>query len=193
MRIRFASPEDSPALLAVYASYISTPITFECELPSEEAFAGRVAHIGAFYPYLVCEEAGRITGYAYAHRHMEREAYQWNAELSVYLAPARTARGLGKTLYGLLMELLRLQGVRTVFGCVTVPNAASEALHRSLGFDRVGTYQQAGWKNGAWHDVAWFSKAIGPYDATPQPPVSVHALNPETVERVLRSTGQGGV
>lgn len=70
-----------------YAQYIETGITFEYELPSREEFARRIREFGGTYPYLIWEEDGRIVGYAYAHRQAERAAYQWNAELSVYLGP----------------------------------------------------------------------------------------------------------
>lgn len=51
----------------------------------------RIEGIGRAYPYLLCREGERTVGYAYAHRQMEREAYQWNAELSVYLDRAFTS------------------------------------------------------------------------------------------------------
>ena len=133
MKLRFAAEKDCRSLLAIYAQYIDTAVTFECWLPSEEEFTGRIRAITSNYPYLVCEDQGRIAGYAYAHRQMEREAYQWNAELSIYLDRAYTARGIGRRLYGALMELLRLQGVKNVYGGVTLPNAGSEGLHRALG------------------------------------------------------------
>lgn len=90
---RFAAPADSAALLKIYGEYLDTPITFECALPSEAEFAGRIAAVGREYPYLVCLEKGRIVGYAYAHRQAGRAAYQWNAELSVYLDRSCTSRG----------------------------------------------------------------------------------------------------
>ncbi len=42
------------------------------------------AHPGSFldYPFLACEADGAVIGYAYAHRVREREAYDWDAELS---------------------------------------------------------------------------------------------------------------
>ena len=83
--IRFAAPDDAAALLRIYAQYIETPITFEYTLPSEEEFARRIRDIQAVYPYLVYIEDGEVLGYAYAHRFQERAAYQWGAELSVYL------------------------------------------------------------------------------------------------------------
>ncbi len=167
--IRFAAAADAAALLGIYGQYIDTPITFECALPSEEAFRRRVAEYGAACPYLVWEEDGRILGYAYAHRLGERAAYQWSAELSIYLGRDSTGRGLGRRLYGALMELLRLQGVRTAYGCVTLPNAGSEGLHAAMGFRLTGTWHRAGFKCGAWRDVGWFEKTIAPYDPSPAP------------------------
>lgn len=66
MGIRFAAEADAPALLAIYAQYIETGITFEYELPSREEFARRIREFGGTYPYLIWEEDGRIVGYAYA-------------------------------------------------------------------------------------------------------------------------------
>ena len=190
MIIRLAAQADAPALLRIYGQYMDTPVTFEYTLPTEEAFARRIADISGGYPYLVCEEDGRITGYAYAHRQAERAAYQWNAELSVYLDRACTSRGLGRQLYTALIELLKLQGIRTVYGCVTVPNEKSERLHESLGFRRIGTYRLAGFKAGAWHDVAWFEKPIAPYDQDPIPLLPFPAVPREETDAVLRRFSQ---
>ena len=183
---RFAAPADSAALLKIYGEYLDTPITFECALPSEAEFAGRIAAVGREYPYLVCLEKGRIVGYAYAHRQAERAAYQWNAELSVYLDRSCTSRGLGRRLYGALMDILRLQGIRTVYGCVTVPNEKSEGLHRALGFRRLGTYRSTGYKCGAWRDVAWFEKPIAPYDQNPEPIRPVEDIPAEALAAILK-------
>lgn len=72
----------------MYAPFVSTPVTFEEEVPSREAYRKRIESICEKYPCLVAEEGGRIVGFAYAHELRERIAFQWNAELSVYLAPA---------------------------------------------------------------------------------------------------------
>ena len=169
MEIRFVVPDDSRALLDVYAQYVDTPVTFECALPSEHEFSERIAAVSAWYPWLVCGEGGQIAGYACAHRYMEREAYQWGAELSVYLDGAFVAKGLGRRLYGALIDLLRLQGIRSVYANVTLPNAPSERLHLGMGFTRLGTYPQTGYKGGRWHDVACFQKDILPHLPDPEP------------------------
>lgn len=79
--------------------------------------------------------------------------------ISTRLIPGQ---GLGGRLYRILLDMLRLQGIRTVYAGVTVPNPASERLHESMGFVRLGTYHSIGYKAGGWHDVAWFEKADCP-------------------------------
>ena len=188
MGLRFAAEADSAALLGIYGQYLDTPVTFEYVLPTEAEFAARIRDIGGTYPYLVWED-GRILGYAYAHRRAERPAYQWNAELSVYLDRDCLGRGLGRRLYGALEELLGLQGVRTVCGCVTVPNERSERLHEAQGFRRCGVWKDAGYKCGAWHDVAWFEKEIAPHGWEPAPLRPIGAIPPERAAEILRRYG----
>ena len=151
----------------------------------EAEFARRIASYGGTHPYLVWEEGGRPVGYAYAHQLGERAAYQWSAELSVYLDRGWTARGIGRRLCGALLELLRLQGVRTAYGCVTVPNPASEGLHRALGFRTAGIWRSAGFKCGAWRDVAWFEKPLASYEPDPGPLLPIGAVPPAERAAVL--------
>ena len=185
IRLRFASCNDAGKLLDIYSEYIDTPITFEYTLPSTEEFRERISNIISFYPYIVCEKDDEPIGYAYAHRHMERVAYQWNAELSVYIKKNFTSKGLGKILYSALMEILKLQGIRTVYGCVTVPNEKSEALHTGLGFRQIGIYRNAGYKNGEWRDVRWYEKQIGDYNQKPLSIVSLRTINGDKLEGIL--------
>lgn len=188
MNIRLATVNDSAALLQIYAQYIDTAITFECVLPTAQEFAHRISDITKDYPYLVCEENGTIVGYAYAHRQKEREAYQWNAELSVYLDQSFTSKGLGKKLYCILIEILKLQGIKTIYGGVTVPNEKSEKLHRSLGFKHIGTYHNTGYKCNQWQDVAWFEKGIAPYHMNPAPVVPIRQIEKEKLELIFEET-----
>lgn len=57
--IRLATPDDAPALLAIYEPYVrQTAITCEYEVPSVEEFAGRIERTLKRYPYLVMELDG---------------------------------------------------------------------------------------------------------------------------------------
>ena len=182
-----AREEDASGLLGIYANYIDTPVTFECRLPSLEEFCGRIRQIQQDYPYLVCRWEGRLAGYAYAHRYQEREAYRWNAELSVYLAPFCTGRGVGTVLYTALLEILKLQQVQNVYGIVTAPNPASEGLHRAMGFSLAGCYHGVGYKCGKWQDVLLFEKQLGAHENPPREFVPIGQLDHERLRSVYDS------
>lgn len=171
--IRDADPErDAAGCLAVYAPYVTdSVISFEDEPPSVDEFTERMGSTTKTHPWLVYEDGGEIVGYAYAHRHMDRAAYRWAANVAVYLAASHHRRGIGRTLYTELFTRLKAQGFQVLIAGVTLPNDASVGLHRSLGFEPVGTYRRIGWKNGAWHDVAWFQLELAPAtSATPPEP-----------------------
>ena len=187
MEIRVATKNDAAGALAVYAQYINTSVTFEYELPSIDEFSRRISVTLKTHPYLVCMESGKLCGYAYAHQLKEREAYQWSAELSIYLDSGITSRGMGRTLYALLIEILKHQGVRTVYGCVTIPNPRSEKLHESLGFRPLGIFRNAGFKNKEWHDTAWFEKNIAGCNVPPAKLIPFSRFAPETVNRIIKS------
>lgn len=157
---------DVPAMLAIYAQYIGTAITFETEVPTEEDFHGRLDGILEEHPWIVCEEDGRIRGHAYAHRLNDRAAYDWSTELSVYVDSDCLGRGIGRRLYQTLISILRMQGVVRVFACVTVPDGPSESFHRAMGFRTVGRFEKAGYKSGEWHDVEWLEMEIRECDGS---------------------------
>ena len=185
VRIRFADAEkDASRILAVYAPYIErTAITFETEVPERTAFAARVAGIAEAFPYLLLEIDGELAGYAYAHRQAERAAYQWNAELSIYLAEGFAHRGLGAPLYALLMRLLEMQGYVNLYACITASNAGSIALHERMGFERVGLFPDTGYKFGQWHGVAWMCRRVRA--GAPGAIRPVHTLEQEAVSAAI--------
>ena len=187
MEIRFAKPEDSTALLRIYAQYIDTSFTFEYILPTEQQFAQRICSFSQTYPYLICEENGHILGYAYAHRQAERAAYGWNAEVSIYLDRAYTGKGIGTKLYQVLLELLRLQGIKTVYALVTSANPISVHMHESLGFQKIGVQTNTGYKNGAWHDIIWLHKPLAAYNLNPKPICTIHDLPKECIDGVIQT------
>jgi phosphinothricin acetyltransferase len=172
-RIRIARPGDARDIQAIYAPYVrDTVISFELDPPSVEEMARRVAGIVPLFPWLVWDEGGRIAGYVYASRHRERLAYQWSVDVTAYVHPDFRRRGVGRALYLELLRLLRQQGFFNAYGGITLPNAASVALHESVGFVPFAVYRGVGYKNGRWHDVGWWACRLAelpPDPAVPRP------------------------
>jgi phosphinothricin acetyltransferase len=171
--IRLATAEDAGPILEIYSPFCrDTFITFETEPPSLEEMRARIESKGSFYPWLVCEGA-EILGFARATQHRERAAYQWAADVSIYVASGHRGRGLGKALYTSLVAILKLQGLLRICAGIALPNPASVALHEALGFQSVGIFPSIGYKLGSWRDVGWWQLMLGATDNHPPLPIPV--------------------
>jgi len=167
---RFATEGDAEEILGIYKPYIeNTTITFEYEVPAVEEFRERIRETLEKYPYIVCTYDGKIIGYAYAHRIWGRAAYQWDVELSVYTDGNYAGNGIGKKLYKILIEILKLQNVVNVYALITYPNENSEKMHNYFGFKKIAVFEKSGYKFGKWIDVTWFEKAISEHSKNPKP------------------------
>ena len=170
--IRIASLDDAAAVAEIYAPYVlETAISFEEDPPSAEEMARRIETTLATHPFVVSEIDERLVGYAYAAPHGQRPAYRWSSNVSVYVDRNAHRRGVGRTLYLELFDLLRRQGFHSLFAGITLPNAKSIGLHEALGFEPLGVYREVGFKHGVWHDVSYWRLGLrhGPPAAEPTP------------------------
>lgn len=173
MSIRFATVEDIPQILGIYAPYVTgTTVSFEYEVPSLEAFTRRFELITAQFPWLVWEEGGQILGYAYGSAPFERAAYRWCAEPSIYLAPQAQGKGIGRRLYETLEDLLQRQGYRLLYAIITSENKASLAFHETLGYRHLAHFPGCGYKFGRSLGITWMEKSLPVVDISSIFPVS---------------------
>ena len=162
MDIRTATPDDAAAVQAIYAPVVAgTAISFEIDPPGVDQMAQRIAATLPTWPWLVgLDDAGQVQGYVYASPHSERQAYQWTVNVSAYVRADARGRGVGKGLYAALFRQLVALGCCEACAGITLPNAASVALHESMGFKPVGVYRNVGHKLGRWHDVGWWQLSL---------------------------------
>ena len=196
VQLRVATQEDAAALLDIYAPYVrETAITFEYDVPSVEEFAARIAHTLEKFPYLAAENDGEIVGYAYAGAFHPRAAYQWCAEMSVYVKRDARRMGVGRKLYDAMEALLKAQRLTNVEACIAVPSAPDAHLtldsvrfHEKMGYRMVGKFEKCGYKFDTWYDMVWMEKHIGgPVHA--QPPILEIGRIAKEAEEMLRRMG----
>lgn len=162
--IREARESDLPRLLDIYNHYIEhTYITFDIEkltLEDRKLWFDAFALDGRHRLFVV-ESRGLVSGYASSREFRAKAAYARSVETSIYLAPESVGSGLGSALYKWLLDVLEAEpGVHRALGGVTVPNAASVALHERLGFEEVARFSEVGYKFDRYWDVVWFERAL---------------------------------
>ena len=175
--IRLATAADAEAIARIYAPHVTaSPTSFETEPPDAAEMARRLEQIQAKHAWLVFDEEGVVGGYAYGSTHRVRAAYQWSAEVSAYVDERFRRRRIGQALYTSLFGILAAQGYVNAYAGITLPNAASVALHESTGFAAIGTFPNAGFKFDTWHTVGWWYLALQPHPPAPAPLRPVRAL-----------------
>ncbi|WP_115720242.1 arsinothricin resistance N-acetyltransferase ArsN1 family B [Gallaecimonas mangrovi] len=162
MQIRPAQADDANAIADIYNHYIlNTGVSFEETPVSGEEMAKRIAKVqGGGLPWLVACQHNQVLGYSYATPWKERSAYRFSVESTVYVKQGEVGQGLGKGLYLAVIEALKETEVRNVLGGISLPNAASVALHEKLGFTKVAQLNNIGYKQGQWLSVGYWQLSL---------------------------------
>ena len=153
--IRPARMEDAKDISEIYRYYVeNTAITFDTVAPTENNIRERIIEIQSSYPYLVIEEAGRVTAFAYAHAYKQKAAYDPTVELTVYTDHTFLGKGRGRAIISALLDELKNDPRRyTAIADITSPNERSEKMFLSLGFQKVSEFKFVGYKFGQWQTV----------------------------------------
>lgn len=161
--VRDGTPDDLPAVAAVYTHYVlKTTITFNTHVrtPAEwlERFQDNV--VEGPYTLLVAELDGEIAGYCETGRFRPHHAYARSVETSIYVAPDAGGHGVGTALYEELFRRLVGTDFHRAFAVIALPNESSCRFHERFGFDHRGTLTEAGYKFGRFLDVAYYERAL---------------------------------
>ena len=108
----------------------------------------------------MAEADGEVRGYAYSSAYRPKAGYRHTRETTIYLAEGAQGQGLGRRMYGDLLDLLVADGIHLAVAGIALPNPASVALHRAFGFDDVGVMRGVGRKFDRWLDVLWLQKTL---------------------------------
>lgn len=161
MLVRSATVKDADQCASIYAPFVADSwISFETSPPDATEMRRRIEQALSSHDWMVAETEGRIAGYAYGSQHRTRAAYQNSCDVAVYIDPAFSRQGVGRSLYAALFPRLKERNYHALFAGIALPNEGSIGLHQSLGFSTVGIYREVGWKLGAWRDVQWMQRLL---------------------------------
>lgn len=161
VKIRLATADDAEQIHDIYRPFVTdSVVTFEEVVPTLDEFRQRIVSILKVCPYLVCEHAGQVVGYAYAADFRVRASYRWNKEVTVYIRPDYQGRRIGKALYTALFKMLKAMHYGNLLAVITLPNAGSERLHEQFGFKPCAVFHKVGYKMGQWLDVGYWEMRL---------------------------------
>ena len=155
---------DLEMIVPIYNYYIeNTAITFETQTFDTarcQIWFDQFKPAGPHRLLVIETEAG-VIGYCCSTKFKDRQAYQTLVETSIYLDPHQVGRGFGALLYRALFDELKQEiSLHRAYAGITMPNPASVALHKKLGFKQVGLFEQVGYKRDRFWDVTMYENPL---------------------------------
>jgi L-amino acid N-acyltransferase YncA len=143
-------PHDWESVRAIYlAGLASGDSSFETQAPSWDHW--HTAHHG--HSRLVARQGNRVIGWAALAPVSARRCYAGVAEVSVYVADAARAHGVGKQLLQAVIASAEHHGIWTLQGATFPENTASIRLQLACGFRIVGRRERIAQHQGRWRDT----------------------------------------
>jgi phosphinothricin acetyltransferase len=101
-----------------------------------------------------------MVGFCFLTQFRKREAYDWTAEIGVYLKPEFTGRGLGGSIVTFLEDIARSKRIRVLLASISGENTSSIRLFERMGFEKCAHYREVGEKFGRLLDIVDYQKIL---------------------------------
>jgi L-amino acid N-acyltransferase YncA len=162
--IRDALEADLPSVREIYNHYVlNSSITFDEKPQTLAALRKKFAQgLKLRMPYLVAESpSGQLLGVAWVFPWQGNTSNRRSVELSIYLGPAATGKGLGKALLERLLTDAKATGIREVIAVIADKGAdASIQMHKKFGFKETGRMGRVGFKFDRWLGTVTLQKRL---------------------------------
>ncbi len=158
--IRPAETADGKDILSIFNYYVENTMAAYPEQKMPPAFFDMLAQMARGYPFYVAEDSGRVVGYALLRPHSPMSVFRRTAELTCFISPDYTGKGIGTALLDRLVSDAKGAGVDTILAGVSSANEGSIGFHLKHGFIRCGTFTRAGKKFGRDFDEVWLQLFI---------------------------------
>jgi phosphinothricin acetyltransferase len=132
----------------------------DVEMTEERGKAWFDAKIGSGFPFIVARDASGIAGFGSFGEFRAWPCYRHSVEHSVHVRSDRRGQGVGRALVTELLARAAASSKHVMIAGIDADNAASIALHHSLGFRNVGNFQEVGFKFGRWLDLKFLQCII---------------------------------
>lgn len=163
IRVRPASTDDVPAMMAIYNEVVEQSTAIYSSKPStlDERREWFRVRTGSGWPVLAALRGGELVGYAsFAEFRGAWPGYLYSVEHSVYVRADCRQQGIGSALVQALLPVAAEMDKHVMIGGIDAANQGSLRMHERLGFERVAQFREVGRKFGRWLDLVFVQRFI---------------------------------
>jgi len=159
-KIRKAEEQDSGSVSDVFNYFVENSYaSYETRKVGPD-FYSKIRASSLRYPFYVIETSNLVIGFGFLRPYRNTETFRRTAEITYFILPEHTRKGLGKKLLRVLEREAREMGIATLLANISSRNDQSLEFHRKNGFRRCGTFRNIGTKFGNDFDVVWMEKSL---------------------------------
>lgn len=150
------------AVMTIFNYYVEHGFSAYPETKLPDVFFGKFLELTKGYPAFVIKDpaSGEIAGFCFLRAWNPFSTFKKTAELSCFIAPGHTGKGLGTAALNELQRQAKLNGIRILLANISSRNEQSLTFHRKHSFTECGRFKNVGEKNGTPFDVVWMQKEL---------------------------------
>lgn len=157
LHFRFLVKKDWPAVADIYKRGLETRMaTFETTVP--DWLDWDTSHLKNCR--IIAEINKEIVGWATLSPISKRKVYEGVAEVTIYIHPDFSGRGIGSALMHELIIQSETEGFWTLQSSVFPENVASVRLHLKHGFREVGYREKIAQLDGEWRNTVILERRV---------------------------------
>ena len=155
------SDEDSESVMDIFNYYVENSFAAypENRLPYE-AFAMLLQMSKGYPSASIKDQDGKVVGFGMLRVHNPIPAFSQTAEVTYFIHPDHTGKGLGKMLLDSFERCAVEKGITNILACISSLNPGSVRFHRRNGFSECGRFRKVGKKKGQDFDTVWMQKIL---------------------------------
>ena len=150
-------------VLEIFNYFIKNSFAAYPEDPVPSEFFPKLLQITQGYPSIVVVDKDRedkVIGFAFMRALHPSKTFRRTAELSYFLLPEYTRKGIGHTIMKYLIEESQKIGIDCLLAEISSLNEQSINFHKKTGFEQCGLFKRAGRKFDQDFDVVWMQKLL---------------------------------
>lgn len=161
IRLAPLSPEDGEEVMSIFNYYVDNSFAAYPDTKLPAAFFDHILAMCDGYPTVAAKDAsGKTIGFGMLRPYNPMATFRHTAEVTYFLSPEQTGRGIGGQMLDYLIDEAKKMGVRAILASISSKNDISLAFHAKQGFTECGRLREVGYKLGHSFDVVYMQRMV---------------------------------
>lgn len=155
------SPDYRESVIDIFNYYIENSFAAYLEKKVPYEFFDLLYQSSFGYPTAIIKNENKVVlGFGMLRPHSPMPTLAGTAEISCFIRPEYTGKGIGSTIMEHLLEGAREKGLHCILASISSLNEGSIRFHSQQGFSECGRFREVGKKHEKSFDTVWMQKII---------------------------------